>query len=217
MISVILYGRNDSHGYNLHKRSAISLNCVAEILTDADDEIVFVDWNTPNDLPTFIEAIYDTLTAAAKARLRVLRVRPEQHARMVGRTHLAALEPHSRNIAVRRSNPRNRWVLLTNTDMVFLPREGFQDLSSAVADLADGLYIVPRFELPEPLWESFPRSDPRAVMHACQELGRKLHLEEITLAFPYMRFDQPGDFQLVPREALWQIHGFDERMIHGWH
>ena len=144
-------------------------------------------------------------------------MRPELHARLVGRTHLSALEPHSRNIAIRRSNPRNRWVLFTNTDMIFLPRPGFTDLSGAVGDLADGLYIVPRFELPEPLWESFPRTDPRAVMQACEDLGRKLHLEEITLAFPYMRFDQPGDFQLVPRQALWDIHGFDERMIHGWH
>ncbi len=29
-----------------------------------------VDYNTPNDLPTFIEAIYDTLTDKAKSRLR---------------------------------------------------------------------------------------------------------------------------------------------------
>src|SRR5580658_5299779 len=109
MISVILYGRNDSHGYNLHKRAAISINCIAELLSGQDDEILFVDYNTPNDLPTFIEAIYDTLTGRAKTLLRVFRVRPQLHARLVERTHLTALEPHSRNIAIRRSNARNRW------------------------------------------------------------------------------------------------------------
>ncbi len=217
MISVILYGRNDSHGYNLHKRAAISINCIAEMLPEADDEIIFVDYNTPNDLPTFIEAIYDTLTAKAKTRMRVLRVRPELHARMVEPTHLSALEPHSRNIAIRRSNPRNRWILSTNTDMIFLPRGNVSSLADAVRDLADGQYIVPRFELPEPLWESFPRSDPEAVLRACQELGPKLHLHEIAIRYPYMRFDSPGDFQLVPRQALFDIHGFDEHMIHGWH
>src|SRR5271157_6102369 len=134
MISVILYGRNDSHGYNLPKRAAISLNCIAEVLSDPDDEILFVDYNTPDDLPTFIEAIYDTLTPNAKSRLRVLRVRPQLHARLVKGTHLAALEPHSRNIAIRRSNPRNRWVLFTNTDMIFLPRGGYSDLTSAARD-----------------------------------------------------------------------------------
>jgi hypothetical protein len=217
MISVILYGRNDSHGYNLHKRAAISINCIAEMLSDADDEILFVDYNTPNDLPTFIEAIYDTLTGKAKSRLRVLRVRPQLHARLVERTHLSALEPHSRNIAIRRSNPRNRWILSTNTDMIFLPRGNAGSLADAVRDLPDGQYIVPRFELPEPLWESFPRTDPEAVMRACEELGPKLHLDEIAIRFPYMRFDSPGDFQLAPRQALFDIHGFDERMIHGWH
>lgn len=217
MISVILYGRNDSHGYNLHKRAAISINCIAEMLSEADDEILFVDYNTPNDLPTFIEAIYDTLTTKAKSRLRVLRVRPQLHARLVERTHLSALEPHSRNIAIRRSNPRNRWILSTNTDMIFLPRGDVASLADAVRDLPDGQYIVPRFELPEPLWESFPRADPDACMRACEELGPKLHLEEIAIRFDYMRFDSPGDFQLTPRQALFDIHGFDERMIHGWH
>ena len=49
MLSVVLYGRNDSHGYNLHKRAAISLNAIAELLTDPDDEILFVDYNTPDE------------------------------------------------------------------------------------------------------------------------------------------------------------------------
>jgi hypothetical protein len=53
MISVILYGRNDSYGYNLHKRAALSLNCIAELLTHDQDEILFVDYNTPDDFPTF--------------------------------------------------------------------------------------------------------------------------------------------------------------------
>src|SRR5262249_32503379 len=154
----------------------------AEALSEPEDEILFVDYNTPNDLPTFIEAIYDTLTDKAKSRLRVFRIRPELHARLVGRTHLAALEPHSRNIAIRRSNPRNRWVLLTNTDMIFIPRDKGPGLSDAVRDLPDALYILPRFELPEPLWESFPRGDPAWVMQACEELGLKLHLNEIALS-----------------------------------
>src|ERR1035438_439737 len=103
MISVILYGRNDSYGYNLHKRGAISVNCLAALLSDPDDEILFVDCNTPNQLPTFIEAIYDTLTPQAKARLRVLRLRPELHQRLSGHTHLMVVEPPPRNIAIDRT------------------------------------------------------------------------------------------------------------------
>ena len=122
MISVVLYGRNDSYGYNLHKRAALSLNCIAEVLDGADDEILFVDYNTPDDFPTFPEAIQDTLTPKAKRLLRVLRIRPRDHARFADRSHLVALEPVARNVAVRRSNPANRWILSTNTDMIFVPR-----------------------------------------------------------------------------------------------
>jgi hypothetical protein len=217
MISVILYGRNDSHGYNLHKRAAISINCIAEVLSEPDDEILFVDCNTPNDLPTFVEAIYDTLTPRAKSYLRVFRLRPQLYSRLVGQTHLLANEAHSRNIALRRSNPRNRWVLSTNTDMIFVTDRGFSNLPDAVRDLEDGHYVTPRYELPEPLWESFPRADPSEVMRLCEDLSPKLHLYEIASRVAYMRFDSPGDFQMMPRQALIDICGFDERMTHGWH
>lgn len=218
MMSVVTYGRNDSHGYNLPKRAAISLNCIAELLTDREDEILFVDYNTSDDLPTFIEAIYDTLTDRAKRLLRVFRVRPAIHRRLLGgRTHLAAIEPISRNIGIRRSNPRNRWILCTNPDMIFVGRDGTPDLTSATADLADGHYVLPRFDLPEPLWEAWPRMDPRAVIRACDELGAALHLNTITTTYPFIRFESPGDFQLVPRQTLFDVCGFDERMIHGWH
>ena len=51
LLSVIVHGRNDTHGHNLYKRVALSLNCIAQLLAQ-DDEIIFVDWNTPDELPT---------------------------------------------------------------------------------------------------------------------------------------------------------------------
>ena len=158
MISVVVYGRNDSYGYNLEKRTAISLNCIAEMLSGKHDEILFVDYNTPDQLPTFIEAIYDTLTMRARQLLRVFRVRAEVHRRLYGkRTHMVALEAIARNVAMRRSNPANRWILSTNVGMVFVPRDGVSDLTRVAGNLAEGHYVLPRFELPAPLWESLPR------------------------------------------------------------
>ena len=104
MISIVLYGRNDNYGYNLHKRAALSLNCMAEVLTDSSDEILFVDYNTLDDFPTFPEAIRDTLTERARKMLRIFRVRPRIHQRFKSKTHLSALEPVARNVAVRRSS-----------------------------------------------------------------------------------------------------------------
>jgi len=216
MISVVLYGRNDNYGYNLHKRAALSLNCIAEVLSDPDDEILFVDYNTPDDFPTFPEAIHDTLTAAARERLRVFRVRPASHARYAARTHLKALEPIARNVAIRRSNPSNRWILSTNTDLVFVPRVA-GSLTEIVADLPLRFYHAPRLEIPETLWEGLDRGRPGEVIDTIRRWGRSLHLDEVVRSEPRVLYDGPGDFQLIAREDLFAIQGFHEAMLLGWH
>ena len=215
MISVVIYGRNDSHGYNLHKRAAISLNTMAEVLTEPGDEIIFTDYNTPNEFPTFPEAIADTLTERCKQLLRVLRVRPDQHNKSGGlNTHLDAIEPVARNVAVRRSNDENRWILSTNTDMILIPKGGLS-LSKNVANLPNGYFVAPRYELPETVWEGFPRSQPMEIIQTLPKLAKKIHIEEIV--YSQNLFDAPGDFQLIERDALFLLRGFDERMIYGWH
>jgi hypothetical protein len=218
MFSIILYGRNDSHGYNLHKRAAISFNAMAEVMSDPDDEILFVDYNTLDDHPTFPEAIHDTLTDKAKQVLRIFRVRPEQHVHLKARTHLVALEAQSRNVALRRSNPRNRWVLYTNTDMLLVPRNENESLSDILGAIPDGFYQVPRFELPEMLWEAaFDRRDPAGNLAKLRQWSMQFHLNQVVHNFMPMRYDALGDFQAVLREDMFAIHGFDEEMLLGWH
>jgi hypothetical protein len=217
MISVVLYGRNDAHGYNLHRRAALSLNCIAEVLTDPNDEVIFVDYNTPGELPTFIEAISDTLTERCLDLLRVLRVPAVIHEqRFAAATHLPALEPIARNVAVRRADPANRWLLSTNTDMIFVPLED-RSLSDICRDLPDGFYGLPRFELPEWLWERLPRSDPARALAEVERLGPALRLDEPTTSHEWIRFDAPGDCQLILREDLVAIDGFNEGMLLGYH
>ena len=210
VISVILYGRNDSHGYNLHRRAALSLNCLAEGLTDPDDEIIFVDYNTPDELPTFVEALADTLTDRCLRLLRILRVPAAIHEQRFGaRTHLPVIEPVARNAGVRRANPSNRWLLSTNTDMILLAHSD-QSLSEICSELPDGFYALPRFELPEWLWERLPRTDPRLAMSQVGRLGPSLRLDEPTVSIDWIRFDAPGDFQLILREDFLAIDGFNE-------
>lgn len=216
MLSVVLYGRNDSYGYNLHKRAALSINCISQVLTDPDDELLFVDYNSPDDYPTFPEAIQDTLTDQARNRLRILRVRPWMHERFRLRSHLHALEPIARNVALRRSNPSNRWILSTNTDMIFVPHQG-QSLSDLVGNLPRGLYHLPRFELPESFWELFDRHEPAHTIDRIRDCAKIAHLNEVVEAADFIRFDGPGDFQLMPRDDVFRIHGFHEGMLLGWH
>lgn len=218
MFSVIVYGRNDSHGYNLHKRAAISFNAIAEVMSDPDDEILFVDYNTPDDHPTFPEAIHDTLTEKAKRVLRTFRVRPEHHAHLKHRTHLVALEAQSRNVALRRSNPRNRWILYTNTDMLLVPRNESQSVSDILGALPDGFYLTPRFELPEMLWEAaFDRRDPAGNLAKLRGWAERFRLNEVVSSVLPMRYDALGDFQATLRDDMFAIHGFDEEMILGWY
>jgi hypothetical protein len=217
MISVIVYGRNDSYGYNLHKRAAISLNCIAEVLTDPSDEILFVDCNTPNGMPTFPEAIADTLTAKARQLLRIFRLRPDLYDKHKKGSPLKALEPLSRNIALRRSNPANRWILSTNTDMVFVVRDSAKSLSDVATGLHDGFYELPRFEVPGALWESVDRHEPRKIIADFGKWGQRLHLNVAVISRPDIRFDGPGDFQLMLREQIFAIYGFNEDMVQGWH
>lgn len=216
MISVLVYGRNDSYGYNLHKRAAISLNAFAAVLDDAEDEIVFVDYNTPDDFPTFPEAIRDTLTPRARERLRVLRVRPELHCRRGYGGGLNVIEPFARNVGLRRTNSANRWVLNTNTDII-LGMRGPERFGEMVRSLGTGFYQAPRIEIPETVWEGFDRSLPDEVLADLRELAPALHLDEIVYGNDKVYFDGPGDFQLAERLVLFTLDGMNERMDKAWH
>lgn len=216
MISIIVYGRNDDRGYGMAKRVALGLNTMAHGLSGEASEILFVDYNTPDHLPTLPEAIADTLTEAARKRLRVFRVRPAVHARFADMTPLPVLEPVARNVALRRSSSRNRWILSTNTDAIIAPLAD-ASLEATVGSLDKASYGVPRFELPERAWEGFNRLDPAATLAGARAWGRTGRLDETVLGQGAVLFDGPGDFQLVPRADLFAIDGFDEEMLLGWH
>lgn len=217
MLSVIFYGRNDNHGYNIQKRAALSLNNVAELLTHPDDEIIFVDWNTQFALPTFIEAIEDTLSQKAKSLIRVIKVSADVHNYYFqAKSKKQLIEPVARNVAIRRSSPVNQWILSTNLDMIFLPIK-YKSLNEIVAGLSESYYGIPRFSLPEIYWDSLPRSNPKLVMRRLYQDCKELDLEEVVCANNIILYDAPGDFQLFSRPQIFKLCGFDERMIHGWH
>ncbi len=218
MLSIILYGRNDNHGYNYHKRIAISINCLAEVLSSPQDEIIFVDYNSPNEFPTILEAIQDTLTTKAKSILRILRVRPDQHAKFSKLSPLPLLEPIARNIAIRRSNPANRWILSSNIDILIIPVDPEKSLSDLVSNLDDGFYCLPRGEIPENLWElALERMNPEHNLSFLREHSQTLHLNMVVRKEGFLKYDNPGDFQLMLRNDILSLQGFDERMLQGWH
>jgi len=211
VLSVVVYGRNDQGSPGYHKRVALSLNGFAQLLAEPDDEIIFVDWNTGDEFPTLPEAIADTLTPRARARLRILRVRPRHHAEF-GATQ-PVIECVARNVALRRSNPRNRWILATNADVIPLPAEPGETLTALTGQLPDGHYVTPRIELPAGIFRGLQRTDPAGTAQILREAGPSLALREYVFGEDDVLVDNPGDFQLFLRSRLFSIDGFDESML----
>lgn len=49
------------------------------------------------------------------------------------------------------------------------------------------------------------------------EWAKDLNLNFVVYRDPWVVFDAPGDFQLMLRDQLFEINGFDESMLLGWH
>ncbi len=216
VISIVTYGRNDNYGYNLVKRTAIGLNCLAELLAE-DDEILFTDYNTPDHLPTLPEFIWDSLTEKALRHLRVVRISREIHEWIKGDSPLSILENVSRNAAIVRSNRKNHWILSTNPDVLLVLASRWSTLGDLLGELPDSFYEMPRFDLPESVWSSFCRTDPRTNIRLARDWITS-HRAAVVETVPdwrfqkYILFDAPGDFQLAPSHYFFRLRGFDESM-----
>ena len=144
-------------------------------------------------------------------------MREHHHAKYFkSKTNIPTLEPISRNIAIRRMNPRNKWVLSTNTDIILVLKTG-HSLSELLRHLPAGHYCAPRFEIPESVWETFERTKPVQNIQLLDRLSKTLHMEEVVSGDEWNLYDAPGDFQLFTKSDIYEIGGFDETMLHGWH
>lgn len=221
MISIITYGRNDNYSYNLVKRTALAFNCLAEVLTN-DDEILFVDYNTPDHLPTLPEFIWDTLTDKALSLVTVIRISSGLHEMIKKDSPLPILENVSRNAAIVRSNPNNRWILSTNPDVLLVLSSRWQNLPELLQNVTESFYEMPRMDIPESVWSSLDRTDPKTNIRILRD-WLICHRAAIAETSPdwqfqkYILFDAPGDFQLAPREYFVRMRGFDEAMNKYFH
>jgi len=222
MLSVVVVGRNDNHGYNLGKRVASSLNSISMRLREGD-ELIFVDWNTPRPFPPMPVSIIDDLSDQTKKFLRILVVDPKLHDEVKGESSKMILEPIARNVGIRRANPQNKWILSTNTDILFIGEEdlSFQDL---IGQLDDRLWQSFRYEIPEYIWEVFDKRNPKATNQALGKLSETTPIMLDLTTSPtddktdnLLFADAIGDFQLAPREMWELIQGFPEDMLNGWH
>jgi hypothetical protein len=220
MISIIVVGRNDNHGYNLHKRVSSSLNSLANILTD-EDELIFVDWNTPLGYPVMPITIQDDLLERTKKLLKIIRVSPSIHRAVSGDSNRELIEPTARNVGIRHASPKSDWILSTNTDILIASPSG-KSLQQICDTLEQTLWQSFRFEMPEFVWEQLDRRAPAenaekiVSWHAQNLMTRRITVRGSS-ALGFKIPDGVGDFQLAPREIWEAVTGFAEDMIKGWH
>ena len=211
MITFLVAGRNDGYGINLGKRTAISLNFFASLCRDPEDEILYVDCNSPKQDCTLVEAIADTLTPECRRRLKAYRVTGEQMKAAIGETTLFFSDELSRNVGIRRSDPRNPWLLSTNCDIVLQPL-GRRPLHELLQRLPPRFYVCPRIGIPPAQWQMLDRINVRQISDFCDEVIRRGARFPPEKEQPWLRFAGVGDFQLAPREQWFAICGCEEGM-----
>ncbi|HYT62135.1 MAG TPA: hypothetical protein VEL06_18290 [Haliangiales bacterium] len=211
MITFLVAGRNDGYGVNLHKRTAISLNYLASLCGDSEDEIIYVDCNSPEQDGALVEAIADTLTPECRRRLKCYRVSGEQMKAALGETPLPFSDELSRNVGIRRSNPKNRWLLSTNCDILLHPL-GRRSLPDLLERLPPRFYLCPRVGIPPAQWQMLDRMNVRQISDFCDDVIRRGVRFPPEKEQPWLRFGSVGDFQLAPREQWFAIRGCEEGM-----
>jgi len=210
MITFLVVGRNDGYGINLHKRTALSLNFMTSLCEDPDDEIIYVDCNTSSDDLTLTEAIADTLTPQARQRIKTYRVTGEQMLSAIGETPLLFSDELSRNVGIRRSNPRNPWILSTNCDVLIHPLG--QSLLQSVSNLKPQFYLCPRVPVMIPQWQMLDRANIQQIQEFCDAVIAQAFRLPPEKEQQWLRFDSVGDFQLAPRQQWFDIGGCEEAM-----
>jgi hypothetical protein len=210
MVSIIVVGRNDDYGINLPKRTAISLNYWAS-LCEPGDEILYVDCNTPPHQLTLAESIADTLTPEARNYLRIWRISGEQMTAAIGETPLPFSDELSRNVALRRSNPENTWVLSTNCDILLYPLKA-PTIAQAIRDLPLKFHVCPRTGIAAEQWQMLDRANVGQAHDLCRELINKGFMFPPEKPERWLRIASNGDFQLAPRAQWLEMGGCEEAM-----
>ena len=220
MISIVVVGRNDNHGYNLSKRVSSSLNSMAQMLSGGD-EIVFVDWNTPIGYPVMPVSIKDDLLPKTKSLLRIIRVPQLVHNLVSEGSNRALIEPLARNVGIRRASANSKWILSSNTDILFASPSG-KNFREIFQDLEESLWLTYRFEIPEFAWDDLDRRNPDSTSDRLLQWYRdgvilnRIRVDSGSGAdFPIP--DGVGDFQLATKSLWDKSTGFPEEMKKGWH
>lgn len=226
-LSAILVSRNDDYGGHLKTRATFCLNT----MLDAFDEVVYVDWNSPNGRPLTDEL--DIIVHPEK--LKVVIVTPEDAKRMMGEENYKngqkCCEVLGRNVGIRRAT--GDYIIDTNIDIICPRRTYIEEMIHQMKP--NEMFTIARYgverEMVQNIWQATGKSfqetrDMVTMIRGVDSINASImfntasvNKEILESVPPQVRFNAAsvitncGDFQVAHRDTWWAIRGFEESQI----
>jgi len=211
-ISAIVITRNDDYGGNLSSRATYCLNS----LIDTFDEVILVDWNSPNDRPLLWD-IKDNIQN--KGNLKHIVITPEIASILTNNDPHAQIcnEVLGRNIGIRRAT--GDYIVSTNIDVIAPPRDVLE--KTILNDLNDDtFYTISRRHIEWGDIEAFHGGERKynewreLREHLIKNSEERKFEETVVEGDNYSIINCCGDFQLAHKDIWNEIRGFEEELIY---
>lgn len=204
-LGCVVISRNDGYGGDQPIKAIYSIAS----LISAFDEVIYVDWNSPDDV-SLIEVIRDGLPKTGK--LRAIQVTQAKASELTNHTldRQNCVEVMARNIGIRRLT--SDYIVSCNADVMCATRVSIE--RGIINDRT--FHVIARRETP--LHEAAKCGAPGTETIArCMENHAphfRQHADGSPLAGdPWSMITCPGDFQLA-HQSVWDgIKGFEEELI----
>lgn len=203
-LSAIIVSRNDGYGGTLSERASYCFNSFLHVA----DELVYVDWNSPEgDLAS---AIAGNLAAPLRHKVRVIKINADFVRQHVPGPAQACVEVVGRNIALRRVT--GDWVVSTSVDIVAppVPLEQLDD---------NAFYSWERTNVDIDRIAHIPFADYAAVRAQLEAIRPQLSPAGRCHNRYWLRRDKwshwhcCGDFQLAHRRVWHAVRGFEQWLV----
>lgn len=211
-LSVVITSRNDNYGGNLMERATYCLNS----MIDTFDEVWYVDWNSPVEVGSLLNAIKPNLQL--RGNLNHIVVTPETAQALTNNDpHMqVCCEVLGRNLGIRRAT--GDIIVSSNIDIIAPNR---RELFETIYGLdKDTFYTISRRPTD---WEQIKKFHGgelkfnefyQLAEHLRTNSEERHYKESVVQGEDYSIINCCGDFQLAHSHVWEKIRGFEEELIY---
>lgn len=202
-LGAVVISRNDNYG---GAQTAKATFCFRSLI-EAMDQVIYVDWNSPNDV-SVVDVIREQLPSTGK--FRHIRVTQQQHNNLVGDTPgvQKCIEVLARNIGIRRL--MTDYIVSTNHDLMCLARE---TIEQGIINEST-FHCIARRETKFPLLQEMKYMGAwQFLMEYGHTFGQHGDGSPLGPSDLWSLITCPGDFQIAHRNLWHKIKGFEESLI----